>query len=231
MERSEIIKTNKERDLFLNSIKLSDVKTVEDMLPYVSEVLFGDKLGLIDRVKKDKLRSMKNICLSYNTLYFMAALDGGADPLISHYMAEKYAIIIESIDKKQEIKELHNSMALDYADPKYKQKNMDNLKLYQKINKYIDNNFMNDISIDDIANEFSLSSAHMMRIYKADTDNTINTYLNDRRIEESKHLLKYSNLSITDIALSVGFNSSQYFSTIFYQKVGVSPSEYRKKYW
>ena len=54
-------------------------------------------------------------------------------------------------------------------------------------------------------------------------------FLNSIRIKESKILLETTNYSITQIATIVGFSNQSYFSETFKQKIGVSPSNYRKE--
>ena len=55
-----------------------------------------------------------------------------------------------------------------------------------------------------------------------------NLSLTNRRLEASKELLTSSNLSVTQVASSVGFSSQSYFSQNFQKKVGMSPRQYRK---
>jgi len=52
--------------------------------------------------------------------------------------------------------------------------------------------------------------------------------LRNLRIEKAKRLLLYTSLSITEIALDVGFSSSQYFSRVFSKAEGVDPRTFRK---
>ena len=61
------------------------------------------------------------------------------------------------------------------------------------------------------------------------TNMKVTEYLNHCRIEKAKHMLAYSpGMNILEIALNCGFESSQYFSTVFRKKIGVTPSEFRE---
>ena len=54
-------------------------------------------------------------------------------------------------------------------------------------------------------------------------------YLNHCRIEKAKKLLiENHHLNVLDIAMTCGFESSQYFATVFKKKIGVTPSQYRE---
>lgn len=228
MRRDEIEKINRKRDDFLRAIKESDIAYIKDFFPQVKLIFKGEELGIGSRVVKDPLRSLKNITLSYNTLYFITALSGGMDQLIGHYMAEKYAILIEYVDNEDDLWSIHEEMLYNYAsrENRLHNKNLDTLS--RKINAYIDNNFMEDINNDSLALHFNISKEHMMRTYKKETGDTINNYLVTKRISEAKELLLLSDLSMTEIAFRIGFKNSQYFSNSFKKNTGFSPKDYRK---
>lgn len=228
MRRDEIEKINRQRDDFLRAIKESDIDYIKEFFPKVKLIFTGEELGIRGRIIKDPLRSLKNISLSYNTLYFITALNGGMDPLIGHYMAEKYAILIEYVDNEDDLRSIHEEMLYNYASRENRLHNKGLDTLSRKINAYIDNNFMEDINNDSIATHFNISKEHMMRTYKKETGDTINNYLVTKRINEAKELLLLSDLSMTEIGLTVGFKNSQYFSNSFKKNTGFSPKDYRK---
>lgn len=228
MRRDEIEKINRQRDDFLRAIKESDIDYIKEFFPKVKLIFTGEELGIRGRVIKDPLRSLKNISLSYNTLYFITALNGGMDPLIGHYMAEKYAILIEYVDNEDDLRSIHEEMLYNYASRENRLHNKGLDTLSRKINAYIDNNFMEDINNDSISTHFNISKEHMMRTYKKETGDTINNYLVTKRINEAKELLLLSDLSMTEIAFRVGFKNSQYFSNSFKKNTGFSPKDYRK---
>ena len=58
---------------------------------------------------------------------------------------------------------------------------------------------------------------------------TPNDYLQRLRLESARSLLAETSRSVTDIAFEVGFNSSQYFSTVFLQYTGLTPSGFRSQ--
>ena len=58
---------------------------------------------------------------------------------------------------------------------------------------------------------------------------TVREYITQLRIEDAKQLLKFSNISVTEIAMTVGYTDSNYFTSLFKQKVGITPSKYRKE--
>ncbi len=86
------------------------------------------------------------------------------------------------------------------------------------------------ISIDDIAKKFYRSKNDITRQFKKKYNTTPHNYLIDLRIGKAKNMLVNSKKSLAEIANHFCFSSEFHFSNTFKKKVGVSPSEFRKKY-
>ena len=94
--------------------------------------------------------------------------------------------------------------------------------------KYIEDNYCDPVTIQDIADYLNLNRSYLHRIFKSYTGVSIQSYLLDYRIRQACTLLRTTSLSIRAIAHSVSYIDPLYFSRIFHEKMGVSPSEYRK---
>lgn len=94
--------------------------------------------------------------------------------------------------------------------------------------RYINQNYANNLTSEDICKEFFYSRSRFSHTFKKKIGKSFREYLIGVRLGHAKRLLKYSNLNITEIALSVGFKDSNYFSNVFKKYVGVSPIAYRK---
>ena len=92
--------------------------------------------------------------------------------------------------------------------------------------KYIQFNYSHDISIDDIAKAVGVSRSHLYRVFMSNVGQSPIDYLTSYRISEACFLLKNSQLSIAEIAVSVGFFDQFYFSRVFKKSKGVPPSKY-----
>ena len=92
--------------------------------------------------------------------------------------------------------------------------------------KYIQFNYSNDISVDDIANAVGISRSHLYRVFVSNLEQSPIDYLTEYRINEACNLIKNTNLSISQIAVSVGFFDQFYFSRVFKKIKNVPPSKY-----
>ncbi|QNU67220.1 helix-turn-helix transcriptional regulator [Ruminiclostridium herbifermentans] len=94
--------------------------------------------------------------------------------------------------------------------------------------KFIEANYMNDISLSDVAKAVGFSESYFSRMFKDITEKNFILYLNEYRIKQAELFLTSSNMSISDIAYAVGFNSIVTFNRSFKSIKGCSPSLYKK---
>ncbi|MDE7333570.1 MAG: AraC family transcriptional regulator [Lachnospiraceae bacterium] len=94
--------------------------------------------------------------------------------------------------------------------------------------KYIEGKYCDAISVQEIADHLNINRSYLHRLFKSVTGTSIQNYLLDYRIRQACILLKNTNLSVRSIAHTVSYADPLYFSRIFHQKMGISPSEYRK---
>lgn len=226
-EKADFIRKSHEfREELLQAIQQADSKRIENYKSKANYYLEKDKIGLSERVHGDTMRSYKNIMLSHNSMYALVAERGGLDPALSHYMSEKYAIMIESSELIEELLSLHLQFLTEYSSPKYRME-LEDKSLSAKVETFISNNFMYEIDIQLIADELFITKEHLMRMFKKETGFTINEVLKEKRLEEALSLLACSNCSITDIALMIGYSSSQYFSQVFKREYKMTPTQYK----
>lgn len=101
-------------------------------------------------------------------------------------------------------------------------------KYVRRALSYLYDHYDKDIKIEEIARIIGISTAYLQRTFKEQTGSTLVDKINELRIEKAKLLLETSNMPITDIAVSVGFNNRQHFSYTFRKLTGCSPSVYYK---
>jgi len=105
------------------------------------------------------------------------------------------------------------------------QSKKNNLALETK--KFIMLNYQNEITIKKLCDQFYCSKSTLINQFKKEFGITVHQFILNYRLEKSTDLLKNPNLSIVEIALSCGFNDSNYYSKVFKNKYKMSPSEFR----
>lgn len=94
---------------------------------------------------------------------------------------------------------------------------------------FIEQNFQNDITVEDIASACSLNRSYFGKIFHDAVGKSPQQFLLNYRMIKAAELLKLSQLSIGEISNSVGYANQLHFSRAFKNIYGVSPSEWRKK--
>ena len=100
----------------------------------------------------------------------------------------------------------------------------------QRINKvvaYINNHLDETLDLKTLANEVALSDFHFHRIFKALKGEAIGGYITRLRLEATARLLRYTALTIEEIAFNIGYETPASLSKAFKKQYGISPTEYR----
>jgi len=103
------------------------------------------------------------------------------------------------------------------------------LKKIRKLAENIAQNSSKNYSLDEISRKSGLSQAKLQEGFKFLYARTVSEYIRHARLEEARDLMYNSNLNISQIVYSIGFTSRSYFSKIFKEKYGITPSEFKKQ--
>ena len=96
--------------------------------------------------------------------------------------------------------------------------------------EYMEENYMYRLTLSSISANVNLSSSYLCRIFKSEVGTSITNYLNNLRIRKAATLIKENTMSMKEISSMVGIDDQLYFSRLFKKCMGISPSEYGKKY-
>lgn len=103
---------------------------------------------------------------------------------------------------------------------------MKKTKRFAMVFDYIEKNYTNVISLDEVSKKAHMSKGYFCRMFKRTTGRSLTDYVNRLRIEKSVLLLNQGICNITEAAMSVGFDDINYFSRVFKKYMNQSPSSY-----
>lgn len=98
----------------------------------------------------------------------------------------------------------------------------------QEVIRYIKNNLDQELTTKILAEKFNISFFHFHRIFKAGIGTPLGTYINRLRLDTAAQLIRYSENSIGEIALKIGYNDVSAFSKSFTREFSISPTDYRQ---
>ncbi len=162
--------------------------------------------------KFDKIRSLyEEIHSEYE------AAQSGYLELIRAYMIELLIFILRNLESV--------SIEKGYSDETSKI----NLMITKKVLSYIYEHFSDDVTIDELSMLAFLSHAQFCRVFKKSTSYTVKEFMQKIRIEVACKLLNNRELTIANIANSVGYQDIKYFSKVFRKIIGKTPSSFREE--
>lgn len=97
----------------------------------------------------------------------------------------------------------------------------------QMAKDYVERNYSHEIHVGDIAGFIHIHPAYLQRLFKKECGLSVVDYLTEVRMKKAYDLLVRTNMSILDIAGSVGINSQQYFTRLFKKTAGMTPKALR----
>ena len=95
------------------------------------------------------------------------------------------------------------------------------------VREVVEMHLYSNLKVEELAKLSNLSLSSFKRAFKKEYDNSPTNYINFKRLEKAKELLTFTEMSIGEIAFEVGFQDALYFTRLFKNKIGESPSKYR----
>jgi ABC-type sugar transport system substrate-binding protein/DNA-binding response OmpR family regulator len=242
-----IIEDDRDLSLFLKNklqleyeIHLSDgtdaiekaFETIPDIILCDINLPHKDGFEICEILKKD-LRSshIPTIMLTAldNKESYLKGLQSGADLYLTKPFS--YSILVQSIKSLVYNRE---KLRYYYTSNIHKMLNVDSFgnieqQFIHKLNDLIQKNLGNDdFSVEHLAESLNISRVQLYRKIKAMMGINISDYISNMRLEKAKIMIEASSLTVSEIAYANGFSSPNYFSTVFKNKYGASPTSFRK---
>lgn len=122
-------------------------------------------------------------------------------------------------------KVLVNDICKHYCDKNHSA----NASIIETAKKFIDQNFNQDVTLEQVAKYVHLSPAYFSEVFKKATRMSFIDYKTARKIETAKKLLTTTHLTINEISNKIGYEDPKYFSKLFKRMTETTPYEYREK--
>lgn len=208
----------------LAAISHGNTQKAEQMLSNIPSLAFEGR-------NSDPVRSIKNYCIITNTLFRKAAENGGVHPIYLDEVSSNFAKRIEEINTVSVAKGFMIEILRVYCRLVRKHSFKDYSPIVKKTLLLIENDLTADLSLKSIAKKNNVSSGYFSVIFKKEIGQTLTEFVNQKRVERAKELLKTTSLQIQTIAQHCGILDLHYFCRIFKRQVGKTPSEYRNSFY
>lgn len=142
--------------------------------------------------------------------------------------ANSFAVLSSQSDITM-LKDYVQKTLLEYISVVVATKEQKENPLIKKVCDYIYEHTDSEISLEQMADYINVSPFYLSKLFKEEKGVTFVNFVNDTRLEKSRDLLKTTDLSIKEVTAAVGYNDQNYFSRIFRNKYGITPTEFRSE--
>ncbi|MGN6711042.1 helix-turn-helix transcriptional regulator [Anaerocolumna jejuensis] len=140
--------------------------------------------------------------------------------------------LIQALNENRTLVEMMNFIInlLRQVSCQYKNSDAKENNYCEQAKKYLDENYMRDMNITDVADHLDISYSYLSKIFRTRTGITLTDYLNNVRINKSKEYLTNTFLTLGEISEKVGYNNVQSYQRFFKKYINITPGEFRKFY-
>ena len=207
----------------MNIIRKGDVAALEAFAKNAPAV----RPGVMAR---EQLRQAKNTFIVTVAEASRAAIRGGMDVEDALTSSDAYIRQCEMMIDIHEITRLNYDMVMYYTRQVQRIRGGNYASdLVRNVANYVQHHLSEPITTGRIADHLFLSRQHLSRRFTREAGIPLAAFVRNEKIEEGKRLLRYTDRSVSAIAVYLGFSSQGHFSRVFREITGMTPGEYREK--
>ena len=144
-------------------------------------------------------------------------------------MVQQFLKPLEEAGNSEELIDALHIMTQHLAEQAFSFQGIQHFSALKRAEKYIQKNFSHKLSLKEIAAVSGLSAPYFSTIFKKEMGENLSVYLNRLRVEKASRLLVETNLSLSKISISCGFEDQSWFSKIFKKYTRMNPAKFRQK--
>lgn len=177
---------------------------------------------------KDELKNRKYHFMILAAFLAESGIDGGLGHDEAYMIADIYSRKADRAADSDTLETLFQDMCIDYTKrmQEIKKENVISIHI-RKCIRHIYEDLGADLSVKGLAAYTNLNPSYLSKLFKQETGDTIKAYVTAAKMDTAQNLLKYSNLSCSEIAASLGYCSQSAFTYAFRQFTGTTPGKYR----
>jgi len=154
-------------------------------------------------------------------------LDGDVDRLMAD--VQNMSGVITRTSSYVEARDYAFMLSLTAMNVMQELRNKKESNTIYRVIQYVNQEFREKVQLQELAQKFHMNANYLGQAFKQQTGKSFREYLNDKRMDEAKRLLRQSRCSISEVALNSGYSNTDYFISQFKRSTGMAPSVYRKQ--
>ena len=182
------------------------------------------------RLSHEDVRHRRNLAIIGISLCARAAIDGGISPESAYRLSGYYINKCDEAQDPAHMLHYRNRAIEELAGRVTEKLNRPHVSSHvERCKDYVRKHYREKIYLEDVAASLDLSPSYLSKLFKKETGECLQDFINEERVFRAGNLLIYSDLSLSEIAEYVRFPNQSYFGKIFKKYKGMTPKEYRDK--
>jgi two-component system, response regulator YesN len=236
MERNNLTKS---KSVFVYSLKDASIPSLTlpvnmDISEWASFLLNGNREKLVEKIQQqmDRMKTAADIHPKQLEMYYHNVLQ-----VIYHFLSVKGFSVNQvsnfTMWTSAQIRNLSQfenwavNLVSAVMDTVIAEKETDGF--VQKSIQYMKKHVEESISREDVAAHVNLNPAYLSRLFKKETGKSLIDYLIESKMDRGKQLLDLTDMTVSSIALQVGYSNFSHFAKMFKKQYGVNPQDYRQR--
>ena len=209
-----------------NDIRYGNVENVKENIAYIKEHYYEGKGMLSDNLLKNNLYHF----IVSAGIIARVCIDGGLPHDESYTLSDIYIRKADKCQHPSEIIDLLCEMQIDYAiRMKNNRKECAISTHIRDAVDYIYDHLNEPITMEKLAHNEGLHPSYFSKLFYKEIGKTTKAYILEVKIATAQNMLLYSEHSLSDITLALGFSSQSAFTATFRKALGITPGEYRRR--
>ncbi|MCH4887550.1 helix-turn-helix domain-containing protein [Acidaminobacter sp. JC074] len=170
----------------------------------------------------------KSRALEMSALISRAAIEGGADAHLLFGLSNQYIKDLSDVKSMDDLSFWMLTILNNFTEHVINVNDAGHPLVIRNALKYIHGHYLKSITLQDTADKVELSPKYFSAIFKKEMKIAFSEYINVLRINDAKRMLKNTNQTVLEIAISLGFEDQSYFTKVFKKHTSLTPLKYRK---
>lgn len=180
-------------------------------------------------VARDPMRSLKNSLIGSCALISRAAIAGGVSAGEAFTLADSFIQTLEGLSDARSLTALEEAMVLRYCEQVEAAQQQKGSAIVRAAMREVNEHLDEKLSVAEIARRIFVHPDYLSRLFRQETGERLNHFIQRRRVQKASHLLRYTSYSIAEIAAAFQFSSQSNFSQTFKKHTGQSPARFREE--
>ena len=211
---------------FYEMVASGNYNRLEEALKKLSD---SQTLGVLS---PDAVRNVKYHTVILTAMVSRFCIEAGLEISIAYTLSDIFIGLIDSARTIEEVYAVQDELLRTYC------RKMSDLSKNRVVSRhivvaidYVRSHVQENLSVESIADSLALNSSYLSKLFKQEMGITLSHYIRDQKVNVACNMLRHLDESSLSIASYLGFSSQSHFIQVFKKTTGMTPEEYRRKYY